>query len=53
MLMIMLDKLVLRKQRINDAMEGRSSRPASRDMVSDEVLAQRMGKNLKVIKHGN
>jgi len=55
MLQVMVEKLVERKQRINDAITGRSSEPShSGDrVVSDSALFAQLGDKVKVIKHGD
>ena len=53
MLIIMVEKLVERKQRINEAAAGDGHSTSSDNMVSNEVLFAKMGKLVKVTKRGN
>ncbi len=51
MLVLMIEKLVERKQRINDAIRGNTSSHAGDTVVSDTILFQQLGSKLKVVKH--
>ena len=52
MLLIMIDKLAERKQRINDAIAGRSTQSGD-TLVSDTALFSQLGAKLKVVKHAD
>lgn len=48
---VMVEKLVERKQRINEAMSGKGH--SGDRVVSDKALFQQLGNKLKVVKRGD
>ena len=54
MLVVMVDKLIERKERVNAAIGGGQTANRHGDtVVSDTALFQQLGTKMKVVKHGN